>query len=104
MLPRLEAQSQIDAIVAAQLAQPVSGATDFEVQAQIEQRQEIMERLKATARGEAPPQRRQLGPEDLAGMGIAVSTEEGPEAVIGDLDSWLGNGASAPSQEPLSDG
>jgi len=104
MLPRLEAQGQIDAIVAAQLAQPVSGANDFQVQAQIEQREEIMARLKATVRGEAPPEPKQLGPQELAAMGIGVRTEEGPGAVIADLDSWLGNSPSEPSEERLSDG
>ena len=104
MLPRLEAQGQIDAIVAAQLAHPVSGADPFEVRQELARREDILARLQAKARGEAPPEAKKAKPEDLAGMGIAVRTEEGPEAVITDLAAWLGNSPSEPSQEPLSDG
>lgn len=104
MLPRLEAQRQIDAIVAAQLAQPVSGADGFKVRQELARREDILARLQSTARGEAPPEPKKANPEDLAGMGIAVRSEQGPEPVISDLAAWLGNGSSEPSQERLSDG
>jgi hypothetical protein len=84
MLPRIEASETLAAINRAALCHNVGFESELD-------RQELIQRLRFKAAGEAPPAPAKAEPADLAGMGIAMRSEGGDLPVITDRDAWLGN-------------
>lgn len=82
MMPRIEAQETLAAVNRAALTNNIGFRTE-------EDRQQAIEQLESRARGEAPGAPQPADPAELAAMGFAVETEEGADAVIGDLAAWL---------------
>lgn len=85
MMPRIEAQETLAAVNRAALTHNVGFRTE-------EDRQQAIEHVESRARGEAPAAPQPADPAELAAMGFAVETEEGVDAVIGDLAAWLDQG------------
>lgn len=99
MMPRIEAGEKLQAVHAAQLAQPVSGGSEIELERAIEERQAMLGRIQARAEGREPDAIERSAepprPADLAAIGIAVTplpaaseepTSPSSSAAVGEQD------------------
>lgn len=85
MMPRIEAGETLAAIGRAALTNGASYESALD-------RQSALEEVRRKAAGEAPPKPVKANPDDLAGMGIAMTDAARDRPVIGNLEEWLGNG------------
>lgn len=95
MMPRIEAQEKVDAIMVAQLANPISCADPLDQEREQARRQGIFDRLQRKAAGEPDPVPAKANPADLAAMGIGVQAGGDDLPQIASLEDWLGTGSSS---------
>lgn len=83
MIPRIEAAETLAAVNRAALTNNVGFEHEHD-------RQAAIARLERKASGEGMPRPVVASPEDLAAMGIAVSTNDADMPMITDRAAWLG--------------